>query len=74
MRDILKQTAIESTRDVKHVLATLLRSLSRFLRVLNYHGNINPQTITAVARSAGDQDQVDQKVREGLIEAPNHRL
>ena len=47
MKNILQETAIESTHHIKHVLATLLQSLTRYLKVLNYHGNINPQTITA---------------------------
>lgn len=49
MKNILQKTAVESTGDIKHVLATLLRSLARYLKILDYHGSINPQTITAVA-------------------------
>lgn len=76
MKDILKKTAIESTRDVKHVLATLLHSLTRYLTVLNYHGNINPQTITALSNSQRQSEKLatDKVSHDALIGGANHGL
>jgi hypothetical protein len=48
MRNILQEAAIDNTLHIKHILATLLRSLSDYLKIFHYHGNINPQTMTAI--------------------------
>jgi hypothetical protein len=56
MKNVFQETAIETAADIKHVLADLLSCLVTYLRALDYHGNINPQSMTAVP-TISNEDQ-----------------
>lgn len=48
MKNVFQQAAIECVKDIKHALSYLLESLKKYLVILDYHGNINPQSMTAI--------------------------
>ena len=61
MKNVLQKSAIENTLQIKKVLATLLQSLKDFLSEIDYHGNINPQSIIAIPEIPKSEQKINIK-------------